>query len=61
MFGRVSFEAIQQRISDETEKVNGKVEEMTIVGFSASDAGLITKNNLEIGKSWSVESGRRQM
>ena len=56
-----SFEAIRQRISNETEKLNGKVEETTIVGFSASEAGLIAKNHLEMGRPWAVEFGQRHM
>ena len=64
VFGRwysTSFETIRQRISDETEKLNGKVEGMMIVGFSASEAGLIAKNHLELGRPWAVEFGQRHM
>jgi hypothetical protein len=47
--------------SQETLKRGGQVEDSTIVGFSAAEAGSRTRQLLKDGNPWSVLTGNSHM
>ena len=55
------FEVLIERISEEAEKLGGHVEDSTIIGYSAQEAGILTEKLLKNGQSWAVDIGRRHM
>lgn len=55
------FEVVIGRIADEVEKLGGRVEDSTIIGFSAQEAGKLTRRLLDSGQSWAVNFDRYHM
>jgi hypothetical protein len=54
-------DVVVARISDEVKRVGGRVEDSTVIGFSAHQAGMLTRKLLENGQNWAVNFGQLQM
>ena len=54
-------EVVIRRIADEVLKRGGRVEDSTIIGFSAQEAGILTRQLLESGQCWAVKFGQHHM